>query len=165
MRHIVNLEKIAGIILMIIVTGCSGKNDASQNGSAGGTTVQSKAALKPSGNKPNNTSSATGAYTCEECVSLVDKIVRSSNYDIDFKRKYDVDYLVIIDEATKEKVVIQIALKGTDGNVASIGWLELKIKEKIMQDITADSEEPVNLNVPVSTIENFTTKCLQCCLD
>lgn len=100
-------------------------------------------------------------YTCEECVALVDKIVRSSDYDIYFKKNYKMGYSVLVNEATKEKVTIQIVIE----NNVPMGWLELQINEGILNDITNDPEEPKNVHGDIKMTSDFRKNCLQCCLD
>ena len=100
-------------------------------------------------------------YTCEECVELVNTIVRNSDYDSYFKENYKRDYSILINEATKEKVTIQIVIEKD----VPMGWLELEINQGILNDITNDPEEPKNLKGNAQMIQDFKQKCLQCCLD
>ena len=100
-------------------------------------------------------------YSCEECVALVNKIVRSSDYDAFFKTTYKTDYSILVNEATKEKVLIQIVINDS----VPMGWLELQINQGILNDITNDPEEPKNVRGDIKMISDFKQNCLQCCLD
>lgn len=100
-------------------------------------------------------------YSCEECVALVNKIVRSSDYDDFFKTTYKTDYSILVNEATKEKVLIQIVINDS----VPMGWLELQIKDGVVNDITNDPKEPKDVHANTELISDFKQNCLHCCLD
>ena len=143
-------KQLSITLLTVIFLACSGKPEPVVNDSSLG--------------KPKSDVSVVTAknnYTCEECVELMDKIVRSSDYDAYFKKNYKMGYSVLINEATKDKVTIQIVIE----NDVPMVWLELKINEETLNDITNDPEDPKNINGDIQMMRDFRKRCLQCCLD
>lgn len=149
MNKIVNIV-LAGLFLTL--SACSNKPDAVVNDSLPAQPKPNVSVTKVDKNKDS---------ICEECVELVDKIVRNSDYDTYFKENYKKDYSILINEATKEKVTIQIVIE----NDVPMGWLELLINQGTLNDITNDQEEPKNLRGNSQMMQSFKQKCLQCCLD
>jgi hypothetical protein len=141
---------VLGMILLTL-SSCSNKSEATVEDSSRVESISPKASQ----------SDKNTHYTCEECVALIEKIVRSSDYDTYFKKNYKMGYSVLINEATKEKVTIQIVIE----NDVPMGWLELKINDETPKDISNDPEEPKDIRGDIQMIRDFKEKCLQCCLD
>jgi len=104
-------------------------------------------------------------YTCDDCVQLVKTLIKKSSYDSYFKSKYESDYSIVIDEATKEKIRIQIVLVNKNQNNTPMGWLELDLISEKLKDITNDIENPEEVKADIALIKEFKNNCMECCTD
>ena len=104
-------------------------------------------------------------YTCDDCVQLVKTLIKKSSYDSYFKSKYESDYSIVIDEATKEKIRIQIVLVDKNPNNTPMGWLELDLISEKLKDITNDIENPEEVKADIALIKEFKNNCMECCTD
>ena len=104
-------------------------------------------------------------YTCDDCVQLIRTLIKNSSYDTYFKSKYGSEYSVVIDEATKEKIRIQILLVDKNQNNTPMGWLELDLLSEKLRDITNDIENPEEVKADIALIKEFKSNCMECCTD
>lgn len=163
------LAKMAFCLIVFALIGCNNSNnntatsanERKENEVSTGVKVESNLSEK-------NVSSSTGVmrnaaeeYSCEECVSLVNRIVTTSEYNDFFKKKYDKKYSISINEATKQKVSIQVLIHGN----VPMGWLEFDLEAGTLKDVTNDPLQPIRLNVNKSLVREFKDNCLKCCLD
>jgi hypothetical protein len=82
------------------------------------------------------------------CFKLLEKIVKTSDFNVFFKKTHkDKSFVIYIDEATKKEIRIQILLKSkTDLNV-TLGWLELDLIKNQLRDITKDPDRPILIKI------------------
>jgi len=100
------------------------------------------------------------------CFELLEKIVKTSDFNVFFKKKHkNKSFVIYIDEATKKKITIKILLKSkTDTNIP-LGWLELDLIKNQLRDVTDDPDHPVLMKFDVDLLKKFKKECLKYCLD
>jgi hypothetical protein len=100
------------------------------------------------------------------CFELLEKIVKTSDFNVFFKKTHkNKSFVIYIDEATKKEIRIQILLKSkTDPNVP-VGWLELDLIKNQLRDITNDPDRPILIKFDINLLKKFKNECLKYCLD
>ncbi|MXN92591.1 hypothetical protein GR160_15285 [Flavobacterium sp. Sd200] len=141
------LKIFIGLITLLILQACNEKSNSDKITLSKNTLGQKK------------------EYTCEECIVLIDNLVKKSSYDSYFKSNYKSSYSILVNEATKEKITIQILLTDNEHNNIPIGWLELDLQNDKLRNITNDDENPEDLQSDASLINQFKDQCMQCCTD
>lgn len=103
-------------------------------------------------------------YSCDDCFKLIEKIINENSFNKYFINKINSPYVIYIDEATKQKITIQLLLKDSEDNVP-LGWLELDLEQDKLYDISDDSDNYKEFAVDNNLINLFKKECLKCCLD
>lgn len=102
-------------------------------------------------------------FSCEKCMKVLDSLVRNSSFDKNFKRDFSQKYLINVDEATKNKVIIKVVLGENDD--LPLSWLELDLNENKLYDTTKDDLNPELIKINKEILKEFKINCLKCCLD
>lgn len=157
------------LILMVVLLqlSCSKKDNNENNKETKkeiNDSVKSDSIIAVSNESTSKVSEKVSAgYTCDACMNIIAKLVKTSEFETNFQKTINEKYSILINEATKKKVIIQIVLEGSEN--VPMGWLELDIINETLSDVTNDPNTPVRLKFNEVLLSEFKKNCLQCCLD
>lgn len=102
----------------------------------------------------------------ELCFKKLETLVRTSEYGLTLQKKLKKKaYVIYIDTASKEMILIQVLTKVRKGNGVTLGWLKIDLKKDKIHDVTLDPNNVKPVKHDTTLLQSFKKDCLKHCLD